>query len=73
MTNGRGRMHCGHALLDHGVLAVGYNTSASQPYWIVKNSWGKSWGEKGYIKLAMDAESPAGTCGILKDSCIPTD
>jgi len=60
---------CG-ANLNHGVLAVGFTDDA----WIVKNSWGGKWGEKGYIRISTDgsANAGAGVCGILKDSSYPT-
>jgi len=49
--------------LNHGVAAVGYNAVGSTPYWIVKNSWGTTWGNQGYIWIGMTA-SGAGVCGI---------
>lgn len=57
--------------LDHGVLAVGYGTDASAgDYFIVKNSWGNSWGEKGFVRIAAGTSS-SGVCGILKDASYP--
>jgi len=58
---------CG-SKLDHGVLVVGYTEDA----FIVKNSWGPSWGENGYIRLKrfpVSPAHPAGQCGLLT---IPT-
>eukprot|EP00455_Lapot_gusevi_P031215 TRINITY_DN3373_c0_g2_i2.p1 TRINITY_DN3373_c0_g2~~TRINITY_DN3373_c0_g2_i2.p1 ORF type:complete len:376 (+),score=88.76 TRINITY_DN3373_c0_g2_i2:59-1186(+) len=50
--NGGILTNCISKQLDHAILAVGYNDVASTPYWIVKNSWGTSWGEDGYIYIA---------------------
>jgi len=60
---------CGTAL-DHGVLVVGYGTLDGQKYWKVKNSWGPSWGQEGYILLAR-GNSTYGECGILKQPSYP--
>jgi C1A family cysteine protease len=49
--------------LDHAVAAVGYNSSANPPYYIVRNSWGSGWGESGYVNIEMTA-SGLGVCGI---------
>jgi len=63
---------CGTSL-DHGVLAVGYGTDSASGlnYWLVKNSWGASWGLSGYIKLVKAGGSTAGQCGIAMEPSYP--
>jgi len=53
---------CSHAYddADHCVQLVGYDSTGSQPYWKVRNSWGSDWGEEGHIRLPMGINS----CGV---------
>merc|ERR1712072_915722 len=62
--------NCGKNL-DHGVLAVGYGTDGGTDYWKVKNSWGASWGEKGYVRIERGNSQKGGLCGILMAPSYP--
>ena len=51
---------CPSSGINHAVTLVGYGTEDSVAYWIIKNSWGTSWGEKGYFRIRRGK----GTCGV---------
>jgi len=56
--------------LDHGVLVVGYGTENGEDYFLVKNSWGASWGDNGYIKMTANG-GKHGECGMFMDPSYP--
>lgn len=48
--------------LDHATNVVGWGEELGQEYWIMRNSWSASWGEAGYMRIAI--KDGAGICGI---------
>jgi len=54
--------------IDHVVQLVGYGVDPSLgSYWLIRNSWGSSWGEDGYIRLARNSKATCGTDNSPQD------
>jgi C1A family cysteine protease len=49
---------------DHAVQLVGYDKTASPPYWLVRNTWGAEWGEKGFVRLPYGSNA----CGLANEA-----
>ncbi|KAF8029599.1 hypothetical protein BT93_E2120 [Corymbia citriodora subsp. variegata] len=61
---------CGEEL-DHAVVMVGYGTSEDGKFWKIRNSWGKTWGENGYMRIQRGGESSQGLCGLASQASYP--
>jgi cathepsin L len=63
------------AAVNHGVLVVGYGTATDGKtgYWKIKNSWGNTWGEEGYLRIARGTayNGVSGQCGVYTDMTYP--
>ena len=64
---------CG-TVLNHGVIIVnvGYGTTEDgTKYWLIKNSWGENWEERGYMRIRRDVDDPKGLCWLAMEASFP--
>lgn len=62
--------NCSPDGLNHGVVGVGYGSddATGLDYWVIRNSWGTSWGESGYMRAARNRDN---NCGVARDASYP--
>ncbi|EAY93078.1 hypothetical protein OsI_14879 [Oryza sativa Indica Group] len=59
--------------LDHGIVAIGYGKDGDgTQYWLLKNSWGTTWGENGFLRMEKDISDKRGMCGLAMEPSYPT-
>ncbi|KAK3206957.1 hypothetical protein Dsin_021003 [Dipteronia sinensis] len=63
--------YCGDSL-NHAVTIVGYGNENGMDYWLIKNSWGQTWGEDGYMKILRGSSNSEGQCKIATIPSFPT-
>ncbi|KAK1441949.1 cysteine proteinase [Babesia gibsoni] len=63
---------CEFEELNHAVLLVGegYDAELGKRYWVIKNSWGPSWGENGFFRLERTNKG-SDKCGVLAYGFMP--
>ena len=63
--------NCTATSMNHAVTMDGYDSTASTPYFSVRNSWGEGWGQGGYVLMGMQAGNSKGVCGVQQDVDYP--
>jgi cathepsin L len=77
ISDAEGECGCSGQKENHAVTIVGFGQDTTlgnscKKYWLVKNSWGTSWGERGFMRVCRDDDQIInGTCGIRKEAIIP--